>query len=462
MDPLSESIKVFQKDLQKFRQNTEIKILCIVSSAEHTGTLAKVIRSEEWQQDNKSPFLISQAAYLKDPVDTADQLCRYIREHYSMIKKDFAKNKIQIPDLNVRQHKADVPIDAVVEHIIAFDFCLQDYCKPAVFCWMPSIVKKLNEWQNAINWFSDFLPERGNRLILASEKEKNFDKIIKNSSTHIGLIQYSYDHESGKKYFSALFASPSKGHIPGTPTGSAAPDVEPPLRKNPEFPVNDQTKSTIDNLKLPSFLTPQQSQDLNSLVIAAAQASGRKEENSTIEKQLAACKICEDAGVFLEHSLMRLTLANYFLQFKKMEDAIEQFRIAEELAVKIKAYPQLAQIRMAIAFVYMRRKRTRDLAIHEYEQAAAAAVIGDSMLLYVESLRMAGICYLKNKDTESAILCWEAAIVKCRKMSKEEIRGSTLLDISGKLIELLEDNNMFAQAEHIKQIVGEAGKQFDA
>jgi hypothetical protein len=65
--------------------------------------------------------------------------------------------------------------------------------------------------------------------------------------------------------------------------------------------------------------------------------------------------------------------------------------------VDVTAYPQVNQIRLAIAFIYMRKKKTCELVIHEYKQATIAAVIGDSLLLYIESLRMAGTCYLQTE-----------------------------------------------------------------
>jgi tetratricopeptide (TPR) repeat protein len=461
MDPISASLKVFQQGVREFRESATAKILCIVTPSEHIGTLAKMLRAEEWQPDNKSPFLIFQTAYFNDLDGAAEEMCQHIGEHYALIKKEYEKSNIVIPDLIPAPFDPEVPIDEVIEHIVAFDKCLTGYLDPVFFCWMPTVVKKQKEWQKAITWFAEYLLLNGNRLILTAEKEQDFERCFKDYDDIIDLIYYKYDQEETTDYFGKLFAPPAKGHMTGTPSGSAAPDVEPPPRKSPQVLNDDNARLAIEALNLPAILTQKQAQELRTNVFAAAMASGQNDEDLAIEKQLAACNVCEEAGVKLEHSLMRLTLANYLLQFKRMDEALGQYRIAESLAIEILAYPQLAQIRMAVAFIYMRKRKTRTEAIHEYEQAAAAATIGDSPMLYLESLRMAGTCYLKEKDGEAAMLCWQAAVAKSKKMSIEEIRGSTFLDIVAKLIDLLEDYEMNEQAESIKLVVQEAGAKFD-
>lgn len=461
MDPITDSLNRFHDQVRAFRLNEEKKILCIVTPSEHSGMLSKVIRAEEWQSDNRSPFLICNQAYHKDSNDVAEQISRYIREHYALIRNDFEKEDITLPPLRAHSTNPDRPFDIVAEHIAAFNGCLKEHLAPSFFCWLPTMVKSFRHWQEELVWFIDFLLEEQSRIIISADKEKHFSRIVDDHEQDIEVICFNYNQQEANGYFQKLFGPPARGHQQGTPSGAAAPDVQPPPRKAPPVPMNDTTRAAIDALNPPPSMTPKQGEILRANVISAAWAVGRKDKDGAIAMQTAACKVCEEAGVILEHALMRLTLANYYLQFKDLDNAFAHYQKAEALAQEVTAYNQIAQIRMAMAFVYMRKRKTLEQAIYHYEQAAAAAAIGESPMLYLEALRMAGTVYLKRKQQDAALLCWQAAVTKACGMSKEEVRNSGFLDIAAKLISLYEKNDMVQQAHHMKMVVEEIGEQFD-
>ncbi len=465
MDPITESLKNFQEQVRAFRNNQEKSILSIITESQHVELLSKIIRGEEWQPDNNSPVLIFNTSCLKDEKEVCDSICQIIKEHYSIIKEGYEKENIEIPEFVNRLPDFDEEDEKDVGEIISvyiytFTTCLKNYLSPPYICWLPTNVRDRSEWEDILEWLFESLKDSGVRFIFSTEKEKYIKRFQKRYEETLSVIEYAVHDEETNDFFGKLFAPPSLGHMQGTPSGSAAPDVEPPPRKTMQIPDDEAARKAMASLNIPPFLTPAQSEQLQSAVFTAARALGKSDEETTIKKQLEACAICEQAGVTLEHAMMRLTLANYYLQFKRNDEAEVEYRKAETLAAEIPAYPQIAQIRMALAFIYMRKRKTREKAAYEYEQAAVAATIGESWLLYLEALRMAGTCHIKLKDTDSALLCWKAAVEKSKDMAKEEVRASSFLDIAGNFIKVLKKNRLFEQAKSVENIVKEIGEQF--
>jgi hypothetical protein len=458
VDPISAACVKYQKQVGNFRKNKEKQILSVISSSQHIPLLLKITRAEEWQPDNKSPFLITDRAFLKDADDMSNAICFYIKEHYDLVKKGFRDAAIDIPTFESKLQETDDPIENIIAHCLAFAQTLQEYVEAPYFCWFPTNVHSGSEWIDTCEEIVKSLCEYGFKCIFLFGKDKWNKKIEKEFEDKVETIEFTIDDQVSSDYFGKLFGSPALGHLKGTPSGSAAPDVTPPERVV-KMPSDEQIKSAMAQLNLPPMLTESQAEQLRINVFEAAKASANKDKDLTIAKQTVACTICEDAGVKLEHSLMRLTLANYYLQFKKEDEAIKEYKNAENLAAEIKAYVQLAQIRLALAFVYNRRKKTIEEAIHNYEQAAVAATIGESWILYLEALRMAGTCYIKNHDNDGAMLCWQAAIDKGSKINAEEVRLSSFMDTAGVFMKLLEKNGLHDQADSVGQIVAEIGKE---
>ncbi|MBN1982425.1 MAG: hypothetical protein JW795_12905 [Chitinivibrionales bacterium] len=462
MDPISEALTTFQTQLNDFTNNKDKNVLDIIAEGQHGPLLVKIMRSQEWQPENKSPFLIFSAACLKSIGGLNRAFITEIQEHYVHIKKGLESQGVVIPAISEKLVTRRQPIEQIESYVCAFKNGTAPHCAPPFFCWLPTSIKDRSVMEEMLSHLMPALVPQGVRFILAAPQAKFFSFLMKNETAQkkIETVAFSIDEKKGRDYFGRLYAPPSKGHADGTPSGSAAPDVEPPPRPTPGIPESKEAKEFIASLNLPAMLSPRQAQALTSAVICAAMASGRNDPVTAIGRQTEACAICENAGVKLEYALMRLTLANYHLQFKNFDAAIAQYTLAQDIAVQCRAYPQLAQIRMALAFIFMRKKQTWLDALSHYEQAAAAAAIGQSWLLYLESLRMAGTCYLNNEDIKGACACWKAAIDKCAVLSADEIRNSTFLDIAGAYIRVLTDNNLHSQAQAVQSQVQTIGEKF--
>jgi hypothetical protein len=459
MDPITASLKQFQKQAHAFVSDQSKRMLCIIAASQHTGMLAKVLRGEEWFPDNKSPFIIIDTPWLNKEEDLTETICHHIKEHYNILVEGFKKDGVTLPEFAGTMTQDDDPIDLILADILTLTHCTKEHLKPPVFCWLPSTAQKVPNWIDTVLYLFEELQKYDIRLVISVEKDKFLKPIVKKWQETVSIIHYDYSPDESNDYFEKLFAPPSAGHAQGTPSGSAAPDVEPPPRKI-QPPSDDKIKEALKELNLPPTLTAQQAEALRTAIFAAAFAAGKQDEERTINEQLKACSICEEAGVKLEHALMRLTLANYYLQFEMEDEAKQEYATAESIAAEIPAYTQLAQIRMAQAFIRMRKKKWLEEAIHYYEQATAAAAIGESWLLYLESLRMLGTCHVKLKDTDMAIECWQAAVCRGEKMDKTELIGSSFLDIAARFIKLLEKEGLDKQAESVEKIVAEVGAQY--
>ena len=459
MDPISTSLIVFQKQARAFIRDTEKRVLCIITGPENNALLSKVLRGEEWQPGNKSPLIIINTPWLDKNNDLPETVDYHLREHYKLLMEGFKKDGVILPQFSPALEESNDPVDTIANGIIAFARNIAKYTDPPLFCWLPSTNRKPATWIELIIGLSEILSEHRIRLIIAIEKEKLTKPIEKQFDDTASFVTYAVSGDATNDYFEKLFAPPAAGHAAGTPSGSAAPDVAPPQRKL-QPPSDEQIKESLTQLNLPPVLTTSQAEALRSAIFAAAFAAGKNDQETAIREQRNACAICEEADVKLEHALMRLTLANYYLQFEMEQEAIEQYHLAETIAAEIKAYTQLAQIRMARAFIHMRKKKLLEEAIALYEQAAAAAAIGESWLLYLESLRMLGTCHVKLKDTDAAMLCWKAAVHRGAKMDKGEIAASTFLDISAQFIKLLEKEGLDEQAQSVEEIVADVGRKF--
>ena len=149
---------------------------------------------------------------------------------------------------------------------------------------------------------------------------------------------------------------------------------------------------------------------------------------------------------------MTLVLASYHQQFHEFEQACQHYRAAAAVAAEAGAHPQAAQARMALASVLVRQQRL-DEAAEEYEQAADAAEHGNSLLLRIENLRMAGTCHLQQGREEDARRCWHVAVTSGNLATPAEIRNSSLSQVGESLVKLLRDQRLEDQARSVEALL---------
>lgn len=456
MDPVAAMMQQFSEDFAEFRDNPRTRLLRIVTNASNVGTLGKLLRREEWGLENQRPFLVFHTAYTNEH-DTFEAMCRTIAEHYEVLKKGLAQNDTHIPDFGLSLPN-ECQLETFIQYVRRFADHTAKILDPPYVCWLPTDVQDEGGFSSAVVNLVNCDLNGSIRFILTDSPDKEtLSKSLEFLNGAVINFPFAVDEKALQEYFRKLIlSSPSKGRAPGTLPGSAAPDVEPPPRPGPPPPTEGQIAAAAKELGLPPMLNPEQGERLRRLIMEAAVASGEKNEEKTLTAQKAAIALCAEADAKLEQSLMMMLLATYLLQFQREQEAVEHYELADNVASDAKAYPQMAQIRMALGYVYLKNQQL-DEAAHIYEQAAAAAIIGQSNLLYWEALRMAGTCHLQAGRKRQAYLCWNAAVCRVEQASLDEIRNSGFLQIAGELIKLLDENGYSEHARAVETLVTKAG-----
>ncbi len=458
MDPINKEINRFQETFRDFRENTNARILHIITQPEQVNTIIKVLRAEEWQPENRHPFLIFNTDYTDDNT-ACDEMRMYLVEHYNLLRKGLEQENVHISELNVN-FKGE-PYLVLAMHIQEFYKNVREVFDGLFACWLPASIGNRREWQKFITQLLKLPFDPNIRFVIADDGNDQLEKEFKKSNEILVTTSFYIDNKEAMNYFRELM-SPEKNNIPpsvpGVPAGAARPDVAPPPRKvGPKQPTDEEIRSAIKATGSQPVLTPSESDKLRKLIFDAAIASGEGRINDAIRLQQSACRICHDANVVLEETLMTMVLATYYQQAKQKAEAIQQYKLAEALALKIEAYPQVTQIRMSLAYIYLMDK-LNDMAGLEYEKAADSANKAGDAIMQIEALRMAGTCYLQNKDRQQAERCWRKALDIGKTADPAQIRLSTFMDVVSALIELLRKMKLKDQAQAVEVMVMQIGE----
>ena len=89
MDPLSRTIQQFQEAFRVVRDEGKARVVLVQCDRTQTGTVAKVLRAEEWQPDNTAPFLIFDTAY-SEPAVAFKSMSATVEQHYRQLGKGLA------------------------------------------------------------------------------------------------------------------------------------------------------------------------------------------------------------------------------------------------------------------------------------------------------------------------------------------------------------------------------------
>lgn len=247
MDPISRALQDFQTAFRRFRQNDEQLVLSVDTQPEHLEMLAKSLRVEEWQPDNQSPILIFPMPFLK-PDDALIQMRLVVLEHYKELQKGMKEQGQILPPLVAEPH-LDNPLLAFTSALKAFRHEIRAFLKEPMLCWMPTQVGKPGEWHAFLYKMLGLLPPEKVPMLIAGPPHKDLSKALDVLGAAVAFHPFQIDEDQSADYFTKLMGPPSAGHAPGTPSGSAAPDVVPP-------PDRDRPALTM-----PRFGRPQKKPD---------------------------------------------------------------------------------------------------------------------------------------------------------------------------------------------------------
>jgi hypothetical protein len=458
VDPVASAIRAFQEAFREFRRDAKARVLRVATTSNDLPALSKLLRAEEWRADNSSPFLILEAA-IGAIHETLPGFGAAIREHHELVRRGLADDGVTIEPFSPQFPLPADLLGRLIEDVAEFRRKTAPPLAPPLVIFLPIKVDRPDEWHDALFRLLGPLIEQDVRVVFA---DMSNDPAVPDGLRPLGPL---YDETTFIVDEAAAQAS-AKGALAAATSRNGTrwvvgPAVEPPPRPSRAQPTEEQVKAAMAAAGLPPVLTQSQGELLRGHVMRAADAVGAANARIALEEQSQAVALCRGAGVALETVLMTMLLASYQYQFGLKDDAEATYRAASALAAESNAWAQAAQAQMALGYILLGSGRGVDAAA-TYAEAVAAAERADASLLFLESARMAGKCWLDAGNTDQAARVWRTAVDRGKEMSAHEIRSSTLLDIADSLTSLLRDRGETADAEAVEQTVRVINQKFEA
>jgi tetratricopeptide (TPR) repeat protein len=459
VDPIAGAIRAFQEAFREFRRDRRARVLRITTTSKDIPALSKLLRAEEWRADNSSPFLILETAI--GAIDEAlPAFGAAIREHYELVRRGLADDGVTVEPFSAQFPLPADLIGGVVNDVAEFRRKVAPPLAPPLVFFVPVKVDRPAEWHDVFLRLLGPLIDLDVRVIVA---DMSNDPALQDALRPLGPL---YDETSFVVDEAAADAA-AKGALAAATSRNGAthwvvgPAAEPPPRPSRPQPTEEQVKAAVAAAGLPPVLTQSQGELLRGHVMRAADAVGAGNARIALEEQSQAVALCRGAGVMLETVLMTMLLASYQYQFGLRDDAEATYRAASALATESNAWAQAAQAQMALGYILLGSGRGVDAAA-TYTEAVAAAERADASLLFLESARMAGKCWIDSGEPEQAARVWRTAVEKGKEMTALEIRSSTLLQIADSLTALLRNQGATADAEAVEQTIGVINRKFEA
>ena len=459
MDPTAKAIHNFQEEFRSFREEANCRLLLILCDPAHTGTLIQLLRAEEWNLANQSPFLVFDNSYTDDRNGYKTMSATLI-EHYDLLRKGLAKQNIALPEWDLPLTGGEDQFTRFVLHLQTFYRSLRDPLQGLWVCWLPASVKNGEQWWKDLQTLFNLLVAPNIRFIISDEKGGPAEASVAELGDLVRTIPFSIDEKEMMNYFKKLStpSSASKPH-PGTMPGAARPDVEPPPRPHSaKQPTEEDLLKAIQAGKVSPVLLPSQGAKLRQLVLDAATAISEKRPDDAMKWQQEACLLCKEAGVKVEQALMTLILASYCAQSNLPELAARRFLEAATLAEEAHAYPQVAQARMALAYFLLRAALPAQAA-QQYELAGEAALKGQATMLRIDAFRMSGTCYLQCGRKQDAVRCWQMVVMTGQTATADEIRNSRFKEVCESLIKLLREQKLEDEARRTETLISQVSEK---
>jgi hypothetical protein len=460
MDPISKAVESFRVAVREQLRAPGVRIIRVTASPDDGPMVARAIRAEEWHEENHAPYLIFDQAHETD-IETLAEMCSQVKQHYGRLRDAFADGDQPLPAFAGPAFSPADPVASFAQHVQAFAAGTAGVLETPLLVWIPTNMKEVRAWVATALGIVRHLWATDMRFVLRDDGTGELHRALEPAAAVAVTVPFAVDQRAVLEFFRKLSMPASPGRAAGTMPGSAAPDVLPPERPGPKPATGPELRAILEKEGLPPALAADEGEQLRHLLLAAAEAAGRQDERGAITAQAAAAELCMNAGVRIEQALMILLLGVYCLQFGREADAEIAWRRAEQVAGEAGAYPQLAQVRLALAHLHFRNQKDEDAAAL-YEQAAFAARMGEAELLWLEALRMAGTCHVRRGVENDAYYCWTAAVRKAPKLSGDEIRNSTFMDVASDLLELLRRHGMEQQAHSVVALIQEAGAKAGA
>jgi hypothetical protein len=430
----------------------DASVLEVLMDPKDQPSMCAALRAWEWSPDNAVPVLVLTTACDAE-FDTVEALSTTVKTHHAALSKGASKSKYSLSPL-APSSTGDYHSGQFIELLEHFCGTVEKVIGTPLLCWIPSSASNSSLYVHILELIAQSPRLRRSKLIYADTPTRSWVAgSLRLAERTAIVLSVEIDEAAVASHFAELFAPAAAGRSAGTLPGSAAPDVVPPLRLGRIEPTEKQTRDALVEAGAPQQFSLSQAEMLRNHVISAAQQAGIGAYEAAIANQTLACALCIEAAVRPVEALMRMLLASYLALVGNEDAAILEYRKAAWRAWEDKGYTQMAQCRLACATMLLKRGEVVS-AQDEYEQAAAAASIGQAVLLYVEALRMAGVCAMRREDKSAAFLHWNAAVERACAAGGATLTHSAMLHAATSLIGLLRDHGHERQATRVERLLG--------
>ena len=367
MDPLTLASKQFRTNLLAIWEPLgapplDSSVLRVAYSHSDAKELVKTLRIQEWQPDNRRPFVIVSAPF-RDEASFLGAFFAQLERDYGALRKGLGEEGVELPELSAPKQRP------LAEELRArLTFIAKEVGSALgglVLAIMPERIEDDAAYAKvARGLLSTNAP--ANTHLLLGDAEALRDVVP-------GLVTFAVDEPALRAYLKSLGQQPSAG--PSASTSS----------------LNPTEKAALEariGRKLPSRNT---ATDLRGYLLDAAAALEKQDWKLAVKKFRAARMLCRVSGLVEEEACASIALGSAEFALGDRRAAIAAYRRGGELATQRGNVTLAAQAELGVAAVHF--------AAGEWEKArvayrAVAGMTKDLPPLHVDAIRMEGEAFI--------------------------------------------------------------------
>lgn len=432
MDPITRAARKFTEEADRHWRSGRSQILRMVASPSERTDLVKLLRAEEWSPHNRRPLFLLEQTFTSTE-DYCAQASKRIRDDYTAVRDGLAKDKVSLAPFPEDPSPDGVgSIEQMLWHMEQAANLLTAPLEGALFALVPRQIKNGKEWCAELQPLVRAKLDKRVRIALYDPPDGPLECLLKDH----GQARFLVDPDELLEFLKEQ-ASGGK---------SAGPPTPPPKQATPE------QRRAVEESTGVKLIEPQLAQQLRMLLLEAAQATGKRQHDTALAKYGAALELCEQQFLVIEQAMVLMALAGAHLQLEDSIQALACYRRTVDLAEGKSVWILACQAWLGIGGVLLREEQYIEAA-KGYEEAAAMAQKGQVSALRIESLRLAGTCYLLGRERDQAVRCWQDAVHEGAGLLKAERTASTFAQVASELVSLLERLRLREQALHVQSLI---------
>jgi tetratricopeptide (TPR) repeat protein len=441
MDPISRMVRDFTNRWKRFRQDERVILFRIDTAPRMHSDLLRLLRGLEMSPDNHSPYLIVCAAFA-DRAQFFQAATVQLETDYALLKEGLAKDGVTIAALSPARADARTPEEAYGRRVLAaWEHLSKAPLAGLVVILVPATLGERSGWSSSVERLVRLFSGSKVRLAAADTPEGLLTSLAEKLGRTCFSGAFLVADTTVQEYLMEIAAGGAAAAAGSAPGRGAAAAVQAPL--GPPAPPPPGT---------PKVLPTEAAAQLRKLMASAAVATAQNNPAAAIAALREARQLCKAVDQQVEEAVVLLAIGNNYLASQQPEQAIRHYEESASVAGEAAAPVVAAQAHMAIGSSLFRGGEY-DRAAPAYELAAADSEAGESDLLRIEALRMAGTCHALRERPSDAARCWKLALGTCALTTPAELQASTFDQVATAFIELCKQRGLTEQAKSVAQEV---------